>query len=167
MKTISWAGAKGRAPAWLLAEARKHALSINKLTVADLVADGGRPHSAMTGLYFIFDGRQLAYIGKAGSKSFAERVPGHFDLRPGAWFNTFLKKYTRTTKPSARVLRAAVPGVFLCRVALLPIPVQTKAEKQWLGRLETALRAALQPTLNPASMRIQKRVGKLKSLARV
>ena len=33
---------------------------------------------------------QILLVGKTSSNSFTERVPKHFDVRPGAWFNRLL-----------------------------------------------------------------------------
>jgi hypothetical protein len=59
------------------------------VTMADLVA--ARTEES-TGLYFFFENRDWAYVGKAESRAFIERVPSHVDVRPTGWFGTLLKK---------------------------------------------------------------------------
>jgi hypothetical protein len=35
--------------------------------------------------------KQVYYVGKCYTRTFVERIPMHFDLRPNGWFNPYLK----------------------------------------------------------------------------
>jgi len=59
------------------------------VTMADLVAASA---NESLGVYFFFEAARLAYVGKASSRAFIERVPSHLDVRPEGWFGTLLKQ---------------------------------------------------------------------------
>lgn len=43
--------------------------------------------------FFVSPNDDVVYVGKASSRSFVERLGGHFDLRAGNWFSSFLRKH--------------------------------------------------------------------------
>ena len=65
---------------------------ISDLKLIDLVL----PANQCNGIYFFVspDGN-VVYVGKASSRSFVERLGGHFDLRAGNWFSSFLHAHAR------------------------------------------------------------------------
>ena len=62
-------------------------IKLSNLRLSDLLIDRKAPHGVY--LFFAPDGN-VAYVGKAGSRTMLERVASHFDVRPGSWFNSFL-----------------------------------------------------------------------------
>lgn len=116
---------------------------IGEVTLAELCSFTERPN----GLYFFYDMHDvLLYVGKAASRSFIERIPAHFDIRPDAWFNTLPKRVmsvrTIAEYPAAHALALTF------RLVLLGMKSQQSAMK-----LEAALRDYMQPELNKSKIR--------------
>ncbi|MCW3160172.1 GIY-YIG nuclease family protein [Chryseobacterium oryctis] len=66
---------------------KNHKLIIGELKLVDLIFE----NQSMTGIYVIFDEKDNpVYVGKTGSRAILERFAAHFDLRPGAFMNSFL-----------------------------------------------------------------------------
>lgn len=110
------------------------------VTIEELVAPSA---DASTGLYFFRDdaGRWM-YVGKASRRAIIERVPAHVDIRPGAWFNTLMKKLGEHAE-GKRVPSLVLNDALNLRLALLfaDLPVD-------LGGAENAFIRLLQPVLN-------------------
>lgn len=45
------------------------------------------------GVSYFYDDKEkrFAYVGKCSHRTFAERIPSHFDMRAGGWFNSMIK----------------------------------------------------------------------------
>jgi hypothetical protein len=65
--------------------------TLNELRVKDLVFKGSVPILYGHGVYIFRRSKKIIYVGKAGSKSFIERIPSHLDFRTTSWFNKLLK----------------------------------------------------------------------------
>ena len=101
------------------------------------------------GLYFMFSsGGELAYVGKASSRSFIERIPSHFDQREHAWMNTVPKKILK--RGNADTYDDALQRALDLQLVMMGFKDRTMSI-----RLETALRAFLQPRLNPGRKKVQ------------
>jgi hypothetical protein len=62
------------------------------LKLTDLVL----PANQCNGIYFfVSPNDNVVYVGKASSRSFVERLGGHFDLRAGNWFSSFLRAHAK------------------------------------------------------------------------
>lgn len=67
-------------------------VKIRDLKLTDLVL----PANQCNGIYFFVNPNDdVIYVGKASSRSFVERIGGHFDLRAGNWFSSFLRAHAR------------------------------------------------------------------------
>ena len=65
---------------------------ISDLKLIDLVL----PANQCNGIYFFVSPYDdVVYVGKASSRCFVERLGGHFDLRAGNWFSSFLRAHAR------------------------------------------------------------------------
>jgi hypothetical protein len=141
MKKLLWSKVQRRTIESVSKELLEIAKPLGEVTLSDLVASG--PETS-NGLYFFVDEGTFQYIGKAGSRSFIERIPAHLDVRPEAWFGTLLQKLAAENgSPDDRV--AQVPRALRLRVAMLAIDVDGVD----LVSAETAFRRALAPALNP------------------
>jgi hypothetical protein len=120
----------------LLANRSKEARFV---TLEDLASVAGTP---CTGVYFFFERDESAYIGKASSRAFIERVPSHFDTRPDCWFGTLIKRLNATTggTPDAGAILDRALGM---RISLLLVGDPETAEE-----VERCLRHAFGPSLN-------------------
>lgn len=99
---------------------------------------GAWPH----GVYLLHDEEaKVWYVGKATSRSFADRLPAHFDPRPDAWFNTIPKRILGMGL-AENYSQALELGLSL-RVALIGLSDSAAA-----ARLESELRGCLAPVLN-------------------
>lgn len=132
----------------------KNALSsaaklVRQVTIEDLVAT---KTEQSTGLYFFFEGDTLMYVGKSSSRAFIERVPSHFDVRPGSWFGTLLIKLAEPVpgcQPAECLERA-----LNMRLALLVADsniMDIGDVKDLLRSIEYSLRVVLRPELNAPS----------------
>ena len=67
-------------------------VKIRDLKLTDLVL----PANQCNGIYFfVSPNDDVVYVGKASSRSFVERIGGHFDLRARNWFSSFLRAHAR------------------------------------------------------------------------
>ncbi len=111
---------------------------IADITLGELCSVSDYPH----GLYLIFDDDDsLCYVGKATSRSFIERIPAHFDVREGAWFNTIPKRVMKFHDIS-NYTDALQRGISL-RILLIGI-----RDAGTTSRLERVLRSFLKPRFN-------------------
>jgi len=70
---------------------KKRGLPISALKVMDLAFYKGEPIYSGNGVYIFKTKEKVIYVGDCIARNFVERIPGHFDLRPGGWFNSLLK----------------------------------------------------------------------------
>lgn len=126
-------------PAWLLSRLVDSRFpDLGQVTIADLARLGVWPH----GVYLRHDEQgKVWYVGKATSRSFAERLPAHFDPRPDAWFNTIPKRIL--AKGLVESYSEALELGLSLRVALIGLQDSAAA-----ARLESDLRCSLAPALN-------------------
>ena len=67
-------------------------VKIRDLKLTDLVL----PANQCNGIYFfVSPNDSVVYVGKASSRCFVERLGGHFDLRAGNWFSSFLHYHAK------------------------------------------------------------------------
>ncbi len=117
---------------------------VGEVTIRDL---GSTPSA--NGLYFMFySNGDLAYVGKASSRSFIERVPAHFDQREDdAWMNTV----------PTRILAAEPDGDYpkaLQQALDLELVLMGFVDRRLSGKLETPLRSILKPRLNAGKKKV-------------
>lgn len=79
-------------PSWVAKVKALPGVKIRDLKLTDLVL----PANQCNGIYFfVSPNDSVVYVGKASSRCFVERLGGHFDLRAGNWFSSFLCAYAR------------------------------------------------------------------------
>lgn len=79
-------------PSWVAKVKALPGVKIRDLKLTDLVL----PANQCNGIYFfVSPNGNVVYVGKASSRSFVERLGGHFDLRAGNWFSSFLRAHAR------------------------------------------------------------------------
>jgi hypothetical protein len=66
-------------------------LPCSAMKVSDLIYCDNEPIHSSCGVYVFKDGKGIFYVGKISRKSFVERIPSHFDMRNGVWFNRILQ----------------------------------------------------------------------------
>lgn len=126
----------------LLDALRAGAKEARQVTLGDLAL----PPDACTGVYFFFEGDDLAYVGRSASRAFIERVPSHFDARAEGWFGTLLKKLAHPRQSPDDSVLARGLGM---RLALLQVD-DPDADP---GDLEELFRHAYGPKLNTPKKR--------------
>ena len=89
---ISWETLSRHTFAEAKAELIARSKRAENVSLRDLVALGETSERHNNGVYFFWKGSTPIYVGSAGSRSFVERVPAHFDPRSRAWFATLLKR---------------------------------------------------------------------------
>ena len=81
------------------------------MKISDFIYCDNEPIHSGCGVYVFKEENAIFYVGKSSGKSFVERIPAHFDLRHGAWFNTILQYVadyrTSTDKKSLSGIQAA------------------------------------------------------------
>lgn len=139
---LRWSGARHLPVDELRRRLDRIAVPVGKVRIADLVP----PAPGMSnGLYFFFARSDVAYVGRAKSRAFVERIPAHFDTREEGWFGTLLKLLAASKKASPAATRQQVlPEALGMRLALL-LSDDGRAN---IAVAETALRHAFAPTLN-------------------
>lgn len=79
-------------PSWVAKVKALPGVKIRDLKLTDLVL----PANQCNGIYFfVSPNDSVVYVGKASSRCFVERLGGHFDLRAGNWFSSFLRAHAR------------------------------------------------------------------------
>ena len=79
-------------PSWVAKVKALPGVKIRDLKLTDLVL----PANQCNGIYFfVSPNDSVVYVGKASSRCFVERLGGHFGLRAGNWFSSFLRAYAR------------------------------------------------------------------------
>lgn len=66
-------------------------LPCSTMKVSDFIFCDGAPIHSGCGVYVFKEKDAIFYVGKSSRRSFVERIPAHFDLRHGVWFNTVLQ----------------------------------------------------------------------------
>ncbi|GGF04859.1 GIY-YIG nuclease family protein [Hymenobacter cavernae] len=123
---------------------------IGEIKLVDLIFD----KQSMTGIYIIFDNEDKAvYVGKTGSRAILERLAGHFDLRPGAYMNTFLcalaGKIKQRKGPHATEedLKNVYENALTHKMIFVQIP-NSEEHKKKIGKLEVVLAKELKTKYN-------------------
>ena len=79
-------------PSWVAKVKALPGVKIRDLKLTDLVL----PANQCNGIYFfVSPNDSVVYVGKASSRCFVERLGGHFDLRAGNWFSSFLHYHAK------------------------------------------------------------------------
>jgi hypothetical protein len=120
---------------------------VQSVTIKDLVAEESR---ASTGVYFFFEDLALMYVGKSSSRALIERIPSHFDIRPGCYFGTLLRKLADESEPHKQPVQC-VDRALGMRLALLVADSTHMPDdhvKELVTDTENALRSLLLPKLN-------------------
>ena len=129
-----------------LDEIRVRLESQPKKKIADVtLGELARTDKYPNGVYLMYSGSELWYVGKCTSRSFIERIPSHFDQREEAWFSTVPKRIRSFAQEPISYAGAHAQALEL-NLVLIGIH-QTSVAK----RLETALRSYLKPKLNTAN----------------
>ena len=114
---------------------------IGEIKLIDLIFD----NQSMTGIYIIFDNNHKAvYVGKTGSRAILERLAGHFDLRPGAYMNSFLcalsgkRKQRNGPHATEDDLKNVYDMALTHKLIFIQIPNNDEHKKK-IGKLESIL----------------------------
>ena len=119
-------------------------LALGDCRLSDLCLGGHSQH----GLYLMFSSTgSLAYIGKATSRSFIERIPAHLDRRENGWMNTVPKHIMRIWRLAT--FADAHQAALGLRLVLLGFEDPGVAK-----RLEGPLISFLRPQLNRGGGRV-------------
>ena len=99
----------------------------------------------MTGVYVIFDKDDTAvYVGKTGSRAILERLAGHFDMREGAYMNTFLcalagkRKQRIGPHATEEDLKNVYENALTHKIVFIQVP-NTEVHKKKIYKLESVL----------------------------
>ncbi len=120
------------------------------MKVIDFIYCDNQPIHSGCGVYVFKQGKDIFYVGKSSSRSFVERIPAHFDLRHGVWFNTILR-YVADHRTSTD--KKTLPGIQAAgRYALdhlSVILINFRADDYWntdrIQVLENLLRMTTKP----------------------
>ena len=66
-------------------------LKIKDLRIDQLIFYKEQPIYTGCGVYIFRHKQQIFYVGKNSARCFVERIPSHFDIRSGGWFNRLLR----------------------------------------------------------------------------
>jgi hypothetical protein len=117
---------------------------VGEVTIRDLSST-----PSANGLYFMFYSEgTLAYIGKASSRSFIERIPAHFDQREEAWMNTVPKRILK--KENADNYFTALQRAFELELVLFGF-----GDRKLSIKLESPLCSFLAPRLNRGKIKME------------
>jgi len=136
-----------------------------EVTIKDLIVSE-KNNPIHVGLYIFSDAAgNILYVGKTSSRTFAERIPSHFDTREFGWFNTFLKEYRdykqKTDNLDFDLQALAIEVLSECSITLISFEeyetwldkkqydISPSKVKKQIGALENLLRFYLQPLLEP------------------
>lgn len=121
-------------------------IKLSELRLRDLVFFGNQPIDRANGVYmFLNRKKEIAYIGKSGSRSIVERIPAHFDLRPTSWFNTFMKKLSKSNR--RHELQSGAAKIFNNYSLIYILFKNNKQNKRRISALESLLQTANFETL--------------------
>lgn len=114
---------------------------IGELKLVDLIFE----KQSMTGVYVIFDKDDTpVYVGKTGSRAILERLAGHFDMREGAYMNTFLcalagkRKQRIGPHATEEDLKNVYENALTHKIVFIQVP-NTEAHKSKIYKLESVL----------------------------
>jgi hypothetical protein len=128
---------------------KNHGKPLKEVTIFNLIENNGVALNAVNGVYVFHDYNSFFYIGKCSSRSFVERIPSHFDIRPNGWFNTLLK-YLCDYNNYDSFFDAAM----FAKNNLLLVLI-TMQDSVNCSEAEKLLRLLLRPKLNPYKGKIQ------------
>ncbi|HEX2830220.1 MAG TPA: hypothetical protein VHP37_28025 [Burkholderiales bacterium] len=138
-----------------LSELKTAILNTQKPRVGDVrLRDFASTASKPSGVYVFCNAAQGGtplYVGKASSRSFAERIPMHFDPRPLSWMNNFTRKFNGQERFRGIYADALAHAFdqYLILIGLDIVPAaDAAAQRARICKLETILRRYLQPELN-------------------
>ena len=132
----------------------KKGLPVLDLKIEHLIFYKGKSIYSGNGVYVFKSDSDIIYVGNCTARNFVERIPAHFDLRKGGWFNSLLKavikkKYKK--EPSDKLLTLAAEEA-MRDYELILINFTDKEfypngvkNKKIVNRLETLLRIVLIP----------------------
>jgi hypothetical protein len=121
---------------------------IGDLKLTDLIYE----KRSLNGVYIIYDMEDKpAYIGKAGSRAFLERIAAHLDLRINTPFNSFLRALARNDKNlvcrlseiNEEQIKEVYENALKHKIVLIELH-----DKDRTKRLESILCRELKPSLN-------------------
>jgi len=135
---------------------QKRGIPLSELKVLDLAFYKGEPIYSGNGVYIFKTKDRVIYVGDCIARNFVERIPGHFDLRPGGWFNSLLKsvikkKYKEevTENTLIKAAKEAIEEYELILISYSTVefypPPEGKKNKKIVNRLEDLLRITLEP----------------------
>ncbi|TAE17195.1 MAG: hypothetical protein EAZ95_06835 [Bacteroidetes bacterium] len=121
-------------------------IRLQNCTLADLVFFEGNPIYSGNGVYIFKENEDIIYVGNCVSRSFVERIPSHFDIRSGGWFNSLLLniisqegKEKKTDELLAKAAKKALESYSLILINY------EDYSKESIDKLETVLRIVLKP----------------------
>ena len=122
-------------------------IKLKTCTIADLVFFGENPIYSGNGVYVFKENDDFIYVGNCVARNFIERIPAHFDVRAGGWFNSLLvniikKKYNKQEKTDELLEEAAKHALENYSLILINY---TDSWKESISKLETTLRIVLKP----------------------
>ena len=143
---------------WLnstLKDFQDHLISLDKpeareVTIADLANTPLYPN----GVYLFFSSTRdgdCVYVGKASSRSFLGRIPGHFEPRQEFWMNHLSKKYAKNHHNDdyyAGLANALSTFLVLVGVRFEQEPDAEASRRVKINTLEAILRTSMKPKLN-------------------
>lgn len=150
---------------------QKKGLPVSDLKVAQLSFYKGTPIYSGNGVYLFKTEDRVMYVGNCTARNFVERIPGHFDLRAGGWFNSLLKavvkkKYNETVSDTT-LIKAATEAIDTFELILINFsnaefyPNGIK-DKKTVNQLENLLRITLQPLNTFKHKKVPKNINTVK-----
>jgi hypothetical protein len=124
---------------------------LNSFLLKDFVFFKENPIFPGNGVYIFYDfiESKFIYVGKCSVRTFAERIPSHFDLRYGGWFNTMLKlllKQNDLEKTDENIQKYARYSFDRFSLTLIHFPTEIVVDENFkIERLESILRVELTP----------------------
>lgn len=125
-------------------------LIIGELKLVDLIFE----NQSMTGIYVIFDkNNEAVYVGKTGSRAILERFAAHFDLRQGAFMNSFLcalagkRKQRNGPHATEEDLKNVYQNALTHKLVFVQIP-NTEEHKAKISKLESLISRKLETKYN-------------------
>src|ERR1700690_3283156 len=144
---LYWSKIQGQPLGSLIQPLSGVAKIVQSVTIKELVAENPR---SSTGLYFFFEDSDSMYVGRSSSRAIIERIPSHFDIRPGCFFGTLLSKLAHECEPYKQPVECVARALCM-RLALLVADSTDMPEdgvKDLIKDTETDLRSLLLPKLN-------------------
>jgi hypothetical protein len=123
---------------------------VGDIRLRELADTSERPY----GVYAFFDSvvqGNCLYVGKVSSRSYAERIPMHFDPRSKSWMNQFTRKLSDRKFNGcyeSALLHALDQYIVFLGFRFTSSDAANEHRAKCINRLETALRACLNPSLN-------------------